>query len=114
MELSRKEVIEELERFRLDSVYKSNKEKKIDICLDYAIKSLKTDEMYQLDYEGVQNIVVTEGMTNGDVIKLMFPNAEYKDRCNISITKRNPKHIGLQFTGMADKEWWNSPYKGVK
>ena len=54
MELSRKEVIEELERFRLDSVYKSNKEKKIDICLDYAISSLKTDEAYQLMYEGVE------------------------------------------------------------
>ena len=112
MELTRKQVIDLLEKAD-STVYKEPKTK-LAQALEYAISSIKADEMYQLDYEGIQNVVVTEGMTNGDVIKMMFPNAEYKDRHNISIEKRNSKHMGLQFTGMADKEWWNSPYKEVK
>lgn len=107
MELSRKQVIEELERFRLDSVYKSNKEKKIDKCLEYAINSLKTDEVYQLDYEGVQNIVITEGMTNGDVIKTLFPNKQF-----VSIASSRIYDFTTDNKIDCDLGWWNSPYKG--
>lgn len=65
MELTRKQVIEELERFRLASVYKSNKEKLIDKCLAYAISSLKTDEAYQIMYEG------GEIFTKDDMVDLL-------------------------------------------
>lgn len=57
---------------------------------------------------------ILKNATNGDVIKAMFPNAEYKDRHNITIEKRNSENGELQLTGMADKEWWNSPWKGHK
>jgi hypothetical protein len=48
---------------------------------------------------------IPKDATNGDVIKAMFPNAEYKDRHNITIDKRNSENGELQLTGMADKEW---------
>lgn len=54
---------------------------------------------------------IPKNATNGDVIKAMFPNAEYKDRHNITIDKRNSENGELQLTGMADKEWWNAPYR---
>ncbi len=55
---------------------------------------------------------IPENPTNGDVIKAMFPNAEYKDRHNVTIENRNSENGELQLTGMADKEWWNAPWKG--
>ena len=39
---------------------------------------------------------IPKDATNGDVIKAMFPNAEYKDRHNITIDKRNSENGELQ------------------
>ena len=59
----------------------------------FAIDSLKTDEAYQIEYEKRDFIEIPEGATNGDVVKLVFPNVA----------------IEIHFRLLDD--WWNSPYK---
>ena len=49
----------------------------------------------------------TEDCTNGDMIKAMFPNLEYKEDGN-STTLYFDKKIGTIVT----HDWWNAPYKG--
>ena len=41
-----------------------------------------------------------EGMTNGEVVKTVFPD--------IALYTKNHKAIEITFDGV----WWNSPYKG--
>ena len=109
MELTRKQVIDNLSSM-MDSMPD-------DACgewrdsLAYAISSLKTDEMYQLDYEGVHNIVITEGMTNGDLIKMMFPNATYYENQYRTVVMDNSIGEVMHFASQFDLDWWNSPYK---
>lgn len=110
MELTRKEVIEILEKAD-STVYKEPKTKTAQ-ALEYAISSLKTDEMYQLDYEGVQNIVVTEGMTNGDVIKMMFPHSLFEEHTDSDGYTWMIMWNGIDYQCDFDIDWWNSPYKG--
>ena len=50
-----------------------------------------------------------EGMTNGDMLKGMFPNMNVQERNNVTL---DIKGQTIEFTGMALKEWWNAPYKG--
>ena len=113
MELTRKQVIDNLS-YIMDSMPD-------DACVEwrdslaYAISSLKTDEAYRIMYEGVQSTVVTEDMTNGDVIKLMFRSykcIEEEDRVD-----------GLPYVIMYydyfhyikfRRSWWNSPYNALR
>ena len=47
-----------------------------------------------------------EGMTNGEVIQALFPNADYESRANfMHITSANI--CGVTFFW----DWWNAPYK---
>lgn len=63
MELTRKQVIEILEKAD-DTVYKEPKTKTAQ-ALEYAINSLKTDEAYQLMYEG------EEIFTKADIVTIL-------------------------------------------
>ena len=67
-------------------------------ALDMALASLKTDEAYQLEYENRDFVEISKGMTNGDIIKTLFPK------------------IDDNFSNVIDlKLWWNAPYqKGGK
>ena len=109
MDLTKKQVIEILEKAD-STVYKEPKTKTAQ-ALEYAINSLKADEAYQLDYEGIQNVVVTEGMTNGELIKYLYPNLSI-----ITDTlSAGEEVVVLQSIGtvmVCLKDWWNSPYKG--
>ena len=57
-----------------------------------------------------------KGMTNGEVIKAIFPYIEIKDDCkefysvNIETLPRDKSLNTIGFT----KDWWDSPYKGEK
>ena len=94
--MERKRAIEIIEQRELcmECVVKDCKCEECEEAFAMAIASLKTDEAYQLEYEGVHNIVITDGMTNGDVMMAMFPN-EVKD-------------VDVDWFG---EDWWNSPYK---
>ena len=51
----------------------------------------------------VNAIVIPEGATNGDVIKVMFPNFH---------TNEMSHTIWVGYDDMSfRKEWWNAPYK---
>jgi len=57
----------------------------------------------------VDAIIIPDGATNGDMIKEMFPNAEYgKDELgNMFVIS------SAQLGYIAFREcWWNAPYKG--
>ena len=57
----------------------------------------------------VNAIVIPEGATNGDMIKTMFPNAEYREDIleNVFIIS------SVQLGHIVFREcWWNAPYKG--
>jgi hypothetical protein len=53
--------------------------------------------------------VVPKVITNGDMIKAMFPNMNIQERNNVTL---DIKGQTIEFTGMALKEWWNAPYEG--
>ena len=109
MELSRKQVIDNLIFIRDMMLGDTDENGTWRVALSYAIDSLKTDEMYQLDYEGVQNVVVTEGMTNGDVIKTLFPNKQF-----VSIASSRIYDFTTDNKIDCDLDWWNSSYKENK
>ncbi|SDB15208.1 hypothetical protein [Eubacterium oxidoreducens] len=57
----------------------------------------------------VNAIPIPEGATNGDVVKLMFPDGEYG-------TNGNFVHVYIPFgsiiqTMTFDLSWWNAPYR---
>lgn len=53
-------------------------------------------------------IQISDGATNGDVIKVLFPNIQIREVCNDEL-------IEFTFDGVVGtsvlKKWWNSPYK---
>ena len=59
----------------------------------------------------VNAIEITDEMTNGDVIKAMFPNCEQKEHMNNG-------YFEMYFDGdfgnasymRVSKDWWNTPY----
>ena len=57
----------------------------------------------------VSAIPIQDGMTNGDVIKTMFPNAEYGEDELGNVFVISSAQLGyIAFR----KCWWNAPYKG--
>lgn len=54
----------------------------------------------------VDAIPIPKGATNGDVIRTLFPKAEYLD-CEVCIDVVFARNQENWF----DKEWWNAPYK---
>lgn len=69
-------------------------------ALDMAIASLKTDEVYQLEYENRDFVEIHKGMTNGEVIQALFPNVVIRNDDSMLIKE-------VLFTN----EMWNSPYQ---
>jgi stalled ribosome rescue protein Dom34 len=51
--------------------------------------------------------VIPKVITNGDMIKALFPNMNIQERNNVTL---DIKVQTIEFTGMALKEWWNAPY----
>lgn len=47
------------------------------------------------------------GATNGDVIKMLFPNIEVYQNVRSNVHA----YIGIVADITAQKEWWNAPYK---
>ena len=72
---------------------------------------MTTDDLIKLnmrlgDLKEIENvIIIRKGATNGDVIKAMFPNAEYEVR----------EYVVIFTFGGVKRElpigWWNAPYK---
>ena len=60
------------------------------------------------------NINIPDNATNGDVIKALFPNWEYKDSA-VKIGYDYNHYIDCYVTKTwvvsFDKYWWNAPYK---
>lgn len=62
----------------------------------------------------LRSIGITEHTTNGDALKLLFPNIQIQD------DEEYWKSTGLVFVKVADNEshcyrydWWTAPYEGV-
>lgn len=54
-------------------------------------------------------IIIPRGATNGDMIKAMFPNAEYgKDELGNMFVISSAQLGYIVFR----ESWWNAPYKG--
>lgn len=57
--------------------------------------------------------------TNGDMIKVMFPNEEYKEGLRGDMVDGKPvNHKVVRVNGLLDYyvmdyDWWNAPYKEV-
>lgn len=52
----------------------------------------------------VNAIPIPENPTNGDVIKVLFPNAKVVETNTVV-------GIGIDGTTTFNKDWWNAPYK---
>lgn len=57
------------------------------------------------NWDAEKAILISEGATNGDMIKAMFPN-----ELLTSITSTLWWGDNMSF----NKDWWNAPYKGVQ
>ena len=55
-----------------------------------------------------------EGMTNGEVMKAVFPNL-FIDFCVCDSVFMHSKEGGhlADLVGRLEQDWWDSPYKGV-
>ena len=89
-------------------------------CLKYAIDSLKTDEAYQLEYENRDFIEIPENATNGDMIKAVFPNAEFYNAMPFTDSRWETMNLDTENETRATSkptqlrtyaDWWNSPYR---
>ena len=54
-----------------------------------------------------KGVAIPDGVTNGDLIKAIFPDAEYLE-CGVVIDVVFARNEENWF----DKNWWNAPYKG--
>lgn len=50
---------------------------------------------------------VISDMTNGDILKMMFPS----DANELNMSKLHLMYDGLDYIHEFRKDWWNSPYK---
>ena len=51
--------------------------------------------------------MIREEATNGDVVKVLFPQIETKE-----LSKAVVLTIHNTFSASCDIDWWNAPYKG--
>lgn len=79
MELTRKQVINTLETLKLEWGELAPLEDNICDALDYAISSLKTDEAYQLMYEGEDVYTKDEVIAMLVALQLQFASHGCKD-----------------------------------
>ena len=70
--------------------------------LRFALESIKVDRAYDLAYEKVDFIEIPEKVTNGELIKAMFPNEVGYGESTSCI------YYG---TMRFDRDWWNSTYR---
>ena len=57
-------------------------------------------------------IEITEGATNGDMIKAMFPNCEQKEHIHNGYFEMYfDKDLGNASYMRVSNDWWNAPYK---
>lgn len=79
----------------------------------------------KLEAEGMRNVILNalpQNVTNGDIIRLMFPDAEVKYLKKLSgINSYRVRGIDglcdndgtwLSVTHQFYEDWWNAPYKG--
>ena len=89
IDLSREEAISTLERLRNPEPWEPKLTKGAEKALDMAISALKG----------------FEGMTNGEVMKAVFPN------CYMGIDDDEWIVTNIDGRTMFQPEWWNAPYK---
>ena len=53
-------------------------------------------------------VILPNNATNGDMIKMLFPNGSQVKGAGIYIMNDNKSNISYDF------DWWNAPYKGGK
>lgn len=57
--------------------------------------------------ENIKNItLIKEGATNGDVIRALFPNAEFEESTTLVFMYTQDSNVSL-----IDKDLWNAPYR---
>jgi len=80
-------------------------------ALEFAIESIKVDRAYDLAYEKVDFIEIPEGATFGNMMKVVFPNLEFKE-CIECWEGYDGNTEGLLVKDIRiDKKLWNSPYR---
>jgi hypothetical protein len=74
------------------------------VCGNY---ELETIEMFLNAFK--EMVIIPEGATNGDMIKVMFPNAiiEINELGSMVHVKYNNHTCWVNY----ELEWWNTPYK---
>lgn len=53
---------------------------------------------------------IPDGVTNGDVIKAMFPS----DVKELDMSKSHLMYDGLDYIKEFRKDWWDTPYGGIR
>jgi hypothetical protein len=77
------------------------------------------DKMYALgllewaiDKRSIEAIPIFDDVTNGDMIKAMFPNFKFNEEWKATRRFELQSEQGhIEITGIATNDWWNAPYK---
>lgn len=66
----------------------------------------------EITVDGCKTIVIPKGATKGDVIRIMFPEARYREDYNFASEKNGMyMHIlGVTYSHFS-LDWWNSPFE---
>lgn len=73
-------------------------------------KTAKGKPIKPIEYfDKVDAIVIPEGATNGDMVKVVFPNFEENVTivCDTILLERYMPYCKMQF----HRDWWDSPYE---
>ena len=77
-------------------------------CLECHIKN-KEEQKERLKNIFKDNLSLFENMTNGDIIKMMFPNAKYTE--NFADVEMKVFENDTRFCSIFDRDWYDAPYK---
>lgn len=89
------------ERVKCD-IDSSLSSQEISMCGNY---ERETTEMFLSAFE--KAIVIPDGATNGDMIKIIFPDSELRETMDDLVHYTLDGYVG----NYATKDWWNALYK---
>ena len=73
------------------------------------VYELEITEMFLNAFKEMQ--VISDTVTNGDIIKTMFPEYEETRMCG-DVRYGSKEYANLEF--VVDEDWWDTPYKPIK
>lgn len=92
---------------RVNKLLQVQRDRRLDLisanftCRELIELKLMIETLMEYKYKKVDAIIIPDGATNGDMIKVMFPNLNFTNVL-AKMYAQNGKTLS---------DWWNTPYK---